>query len=1802
MVKTKRLVAVALAILMVLSSFSFTSFAWDAQVNGGFDLTIKTEILRKVNDEWIKTDKVEKGETVKARVYLGTDYYTNSGSLLFFYSNKFFTDAYGAGNNTLAVNSQYATSYGVSGNFYASESVPAQDVEELMLADGRITVQEANEYDPIIVSYSFGDSVRNKKLDANKWFCEFELTVKEDAPAGEYGRFLAFEKTAASLDYSDGYIDVPKGTYDTYVEDVVYMFNWNANLIFDNAPVELYQNLVKATFNANGGEFTDGSVTMSPEGEAGSALTVKEPVRSGYEFAGWRVSGTDDIVDKITAYPDADTTYEAVWKTPAGEISETLGFRTEIHRYNEETGEYEKTDRVKRGETVKARLFIDTSYFTNAGDIIVFYENDFFTDAYPTDTNVEASINKSATSSAALTGSSGSFTKASPNHIVLKRLIENDYITSDFAKKNNAITIRYRFDPDKCAVLSGDEWFVEFDLVVLETAEDWGDFFIVEETIQNTTDIDAYINIPYGEEGWGEEKTIPMFQWNVQHSIESNPVTVESRITLEGEGGTFAETGEGTYVIDAEDDVYIGDKVTAPADPERDGYAFMGWVDENGDAAEIPATMPYEDVTLYATWSKKVNVTFKFNNGDPDLTEEVIAGEPLVAPENPVMEGSQFIGWDHDPNDGKIIPAPLPTENPEEDTVYTAIFDTVNYPVYYYVLNPETQSFELETTSTFEFGDVINPVPNSYTVPEGYTLSPAYKDISFTTPLADGETMPTQRVDLYYKLVLNSYDATFDADGGEFADGTDSKTVSTVYGEQILAPEDPTKEGFEFKGWSPDVGVMDQEGIDFVATWEAIKYNAKYIVDGATYESFPTKFGEEVETPADPYKEGYTFIEWTPAVDATMPAHDTEYIAVFEAIEYDAIFKLEEDDADEDAYETIPVKYDDPITVPATEPEKEGYEFGGWVDENGNPPTTMDEEGKTFYAVWNPADDTKYVVETYIMNTDGTYNKTPDGIIEKTGTTGTMAEVTPNAQQGVYLDEETEKTPEASVLKAEILPDGSTVLKIYYAREEVVVTFDANDGMFTVTDENGDKVEKEEIVLNLYYGAAVVAPEDPTLTGYTFDGWKPAVVNKAIEDATYVAQWKINQYTISFDTDGGSEIPDITQDYNSDVTAPANPTKPGYIFDKWVDAEGNKAEVPAKMPAENTELTATWTPDTFDAIFDADGGEWEDGSTEQKIPTVFDQPITEPATDPEKEGYIFDGWVDEEGNPPADMDTVGGETYKPIWTPDFVDVTVEFYYMDTDGKYPETADKEEILTTFKSEETATYTPAEEKNYTVDTEKSVLEAEVAPDGSTVLKVYYALDKTTISFDVDGEVTEVEGLIGAEVPSDEVPVPEKEGHTFEGWKDAEGNVSKDIPATFPEDDITLEVVWTKISYELTYVVDDETVEDYPKYIDFEDEIPVPAEPTKPGYKFVAWKDADGKTPADYEKMPSKALEFVAEWKENKGVDYVLNVYIMDTEGNYPEINKPTEVVILSNGIVGEEVPADYTAPEGFTIDEEADNILTGTVPAEGTLVLQVYVKRNQYKLTVDVDGVETVTDYYYGAVVDPVADPTKEGNVVFAGWVDENGDATTIPVKMPAEDVYVKATWKISAIFDAGEGNFGKDDLGEDITVKDVPVAEGDKITPPEDPTRPGYEFGGWATEDDPETAITDFGTMDEDGESYVAIWEAETYEIIFMDKVAPGTANHDTLLYGVEVKFYSNRVIVNKDFETSIKGLRAIGDGAGVTRGLQQASANGISVARSILNILIVFLISGIWHGAAWNFIIWGLYFVVFLLLERHSSL
>lgn len=103
------------------------------------------------------------------------------------------------------------------------------------------------------------------------------------------------------------------------------------------------------------------------------------------------------------------------------------------------------------------------------------------------------------------------------------------------------------------------------------------------------------------------------------------------------------------------------------------------------------------------------------------------------------------------------------------------------------------------------------------------------------------------------------------------------------------------------------------------------------------------------------------------------------------------------------------------------------------------------------------------------------------------------------------------------------------------------------------------------------YGTVITAPEAPTREGYTFIGWdKEIPTTMPAENMTVTAQWEINQYTITFDTNGGSEIAPITQDYGTAITAPADPTREGYTFIGW------DREIPKTMPAENITLKARW--------------------------------------------------------------------------------------------------------------------------------------------------------------------------------------------------------------------------------------------------------------------------------------------------------------------------------------------------------------------------------------------------------------------------------------------------------------------------------------------------------------------------------------------------------------------------------------------------------------------------------------------------
>lgn len=126
----------------------------------------------------------------------------------------------------------------------------------------------------------------------------------------------------------------------------------------------------------------------------------------------------------------------------------------------------------------------------------------------------------------------------------------------------------------------------------------------------------------------------------------------------------------------------------------------------------------------------------------------------------------------------------------------------------------------------------------------------------------------------------------------------------------------------------------------------------------------------------------------------------------------------------------------------------------------------------------------------------------------------------------------------------------------------------ANRYTITFKPENGG----QDIVIKQDYGTAITAPANPTKTGYTFAGWNREIPTAMpAGDMAITAQWQLNQYTITFDTAGGSEVPSITQDYGTAITPPAAPTRTGYTFAGW------DKTIPSTMPAGNMTITARWT-------------------------------------------------------------------------------------------------------------------------------------------------------------------------------------------------------------------------------------------------------------------------------------------------------------------------------------------------------------------------------------------------------------------------------------------------------------------------------------------------------------------------------------------------------------------------------------------------------------------------------------------------
>ena len=437
---------------------------------------------------------------------------------------------------------------------------------------------------------------------------------------------------------------------------------------------------------------------------------------------------------------------------------------------------------------------------------------------------------------------------------------------------------------------------------------------------------------------------------------------------------------------------------------------------------------------------------------------------------------------------------------------------------------------------------------------------------TFTAPASDGLTRPDGNTDSYFMWLDgngNSYEpgasvpadvteltvqwtaptyaVTLHTNGGTINSGN---VTEYTYGVGATLPTDVTRTGYTFKGWYDNenltgspvtaIGGAETGNKEYWAKWEINQYTITFDTNGGSEIAPITQdYGTEITVPADPTRKGYTFKGWDKEIPETMPADNITVKAQWEINQYTITF----DTNGGSKIAPITQDYGTAITAPA-DPTRKGYTFKGWDKEI---PETMPADNITVKAQWE--------INQYTITFDTNGGSEIAPITQDYGTEITAPD---NPTRKGYTfkgwDKEIPKT----------MPAENITVKAQWKINQYTITFDTNGG-------------SEIVPITQDYGTEITAPNNPTRKGYTFMGWdKEIPETMPAENITVKAQWEINQYTITFDTNGGSGIAPITQDYGTEITAPDNPTRKGYTFKGW------DKEIPESMPAENLTITARW--------------------------------------------------------------------------------------------------------------------------------------------------------------------------------------------------------------------------------------------------------------------------------------------------------------------------------------------------------------------------------------------------------------------------------------------------------------------------------------------------------------------------------------------------------------------------------------------------------------------------------------------------
>ena len=731
----------------------------------------------------------------------------------------------------------------------------------------------------------------------------------------------------------------------------------------------------------------------------------------------------------------------------------------------------------------------------------------------------------------------------------------------------------------------------------------------------------------------------------------------------------------------------ITETLTIP-NASKEGYTFNGWSvtsDEGHNAYKVTSTTSvtinpgeaFGNLTFIANFTiNNYKLTFVENGGTPEMEDKELAyNTELVLPtENDITRnGYTFEGWYTDTS----LNEAAPTHMPAKDLTLYAKWKEITYNISYYdtIVSEETKITNLEPKQyTIETEQVVIPNPSK----------DGYKFVSWhITNETTGNTL-THIVDengSMYSFVANStyghltFVATFEPIGYSITyklnTGTSNAqaTFEVQTTQYIVTSPDikiakPIRNGYNFVSW-------DVEGFANVnGSVISVDEDGNTIIPTGTYGNlvFTATWSEPINYTLSLFNATYDAENDTYTKDSETPVHTITYTIEDTSRRLEELFEVE------------------------FIPTKEGYIFNGWYNENLA--ITVNEEGLYTVLPFLTYGDydlyARYSVHstniTYELNGGKYYDNLWNEVEDKNPTSLTYEQthtlISP-AKPG-YNFTGWKLNDEIVTVLEKLTADSITLVATYSDAIEYTISY--YDGTYDEENPEENKISNIDVTSYTIETSEFVIP-NATKEGYEFEKYTiissegENAINFTDEDLTdgitikanevwgnlvLVASFKVNQYTITFNSNGGSEVAPITADFNTIITAPASPTRNGYTFAGWFENEDltGEAYVFTTMPAKNFTLHANWTENEY-TIKAYDKADYDEESKTYRLIEQYTYKITDtqketPLTipNPSKDGYTFAGWVDATNDENKDME-LGAEL--PLVIPTDMYGNIEIY-------------------------------------------------------------------------------------------------------------------------------------------------------------------------------------------------------------------------------------------------------------------------------------------------------------------------------------------------------------------------------------------------------------------------------------------------------------------------------------------------------------------------------------------------------------